>query len=170
MRVPSTVLSALLHHSGEFSQDEQPGVVEVPAVALPILEVPAALSPHVTGGAAAILENSFYFATVLTVNVGGNNIVTVATLRPGLWKLYMFVSVIADAFVANTGASVALLQPPVGGNAINLVRLQSTNNGPSFIDLSRIISLEREAALIIQLDAFATRHDANFCILANRLL
>jgi len=170
MRVPSTILSVLLHHSGEFTQAESPGLVEVPAVALPTLEMPAAISPHITAGAAAILENSFYFATVLTVNAGGNNTATVATLRPGLWHLYIFVSVIADAFVANTGASVGLLQPPVGGSVINLVRLQSTNNGPSFIDITRTISLEREAALVIQLDAFATRHDANFCILANRML
>jgi len=170
VKVPSTILSVLLHHSGEFGQAERPGLVEVPAVALPMIEVPAALSPHVTAGAAAILENSFYFAQVLTVNAGGNNTVTVATLRPGLWKLFIFVSVIADAFVANVGASVGLLQPPVGGSVINLVRLQSTNNGPSFIDLSRTLSLEREAAIVIQLDAFATRHDANFCLVANRLL
>lgn len=174
MNVPSPVLSVLKHHGAVGGEAD--GVIQVPSIFLPTIQIPLALetmgAPDTSSGARA---NSFFHSSNVLVANGGANQQIFARLRPGLWQLYIQ-ACYAGSFTAATAFRAAAIQMRLNdgsGFLLNLLTLVSAQVSFAITEsVERIISLEREAELVWNLEANGVGEEArlNFAVIANRLL
>lgn len=149
MRVPSAILSVLKHHAGEPAPGDE--TITVPAVALPILELPGALTetgPGVTSTAARNESFLAHFARTVT-NAGGLT-VNLTALRPGLWRLGLMVSVFNNYTPAVTVNILRIhLEMPRGNVGFPWLNVKMAGGIPINMYISEQFSFEREVAVNI---------------------
>ena len=174
MNIPSTLLSVLKHHGGQGADGD--AIVQVPAFALPTLQIPVGLTETNPGVAipspqSSSVLSSFDFTVAAS---SGATTIPFLGLRPGLWRVEVFATLAMD-FEPNqifTQLTVAI-QLPIGAVACPLMMIKSrAATTPVREQITRVLSLEREALITLTHGATGVGETINFVVsvLASRLL
>lgn len=170
MRFPTNLLSIFAKHNG--TQEVSDGVLDVPRVLLPVLEIPEVINSITQDVAATAVQRGSFESSFLQINtnvVGGN--FTVAKVGPGIWDWFITVTFWSNYTLTTGLAAIAVTDPDTGSNVIIALFVPYTKSETFTTRIRNSISPQtsRDIYLTLATNGVGQTQGINCHITGNRL-